>query len=170
MIYFSLQYERVRKLNEQRVYKHIETDDSDLVLHDCTANMIQLENGILTFYFKDGFWVTPSHRANQSSETVRTDYSQVDYYLNDDVWVYVFRKNIFGKTVRTEWTLEKLIGLINNNTYGLEFLYQYKNSNEHLLKCQLNFDKEPYHYECMLEIPATEVKYRWNSMYYDRTW
>ena len=157
-------------MNEQKVYTHIDTDDSVLSLHDCYANRIQFENSILSFYFQDGFWVSPSHRANNSGKTVRTDFSQVDYHVHDDVSIYVFRKNIFGKTIRIEWTLEELVRLINNNTFRLEFLYQYKRYNEVLLKCWLHFDKAPYYYECQIEIPTFEVVYRWNNLCYDKTW
>ena len=157
-------------MNEQKVYTHIDTDDSVLSLHDCYANRIQFENSILSFYFQNGFWVTPSHRANNSNETVRTDFSQVDYHIDDDVSIYVFRKNIFGKTIRIEWTLKELVRLVNNNTFSLEFLYQYKRYNEELLKCWLHFDKAPYHYECQIEIPTSKVVYRWNNLCYDKTW
>ena len=157
-------------MNEQRVYTHIDTDDSVLSLHDCYANSIQFGNSILSFYFQNGFWVTPSHHANNYGETVRTDSSQVDYHLDDDVSIYVFRKNIFGKTIRIEWTLEELVRFINNNTFSLEFLYQYKSHSEQLLKCWLHFDREPHHYECQIEIPTSKVLYRWNNLCYDKTW
>lgn len=157
-------------MNEQIVYTHTDTDDSVLSLHDCDANRIQFENGILSFYFPNGFWVTPSHHANNCGKTVRTDFSQVDYHIDDDVSIYVFRKNIFGKIIRIEWTLEELVHLINNNTFSLEFLYQYKGYNEELLKCLLHFDKEPYHYECQIEIPTSKVLYRWNNLCYEKSW
>ena len=155
---------------EQKIYTHIDTDDSVLSLHDCCAGRTRYDNGILSFYFEKGFWVTPLHHANYSSETVRTDCSQVDYYLEDDVNVYVFRKNIFGKIIREEWTLEELVRLINNNTYSLEFLYQYKGNNEQLVKGWLLFEKEPFHYECQLEIPASKIVYCWNNLCYEKTW
>ena len=41
-------------MNEQKVYTHIDTDDSVLSLHDCYANSIQFENSILSFYIKKG--------------------------------------------------------------------------------------------------------------------
>lgn len=157
-------------MSEQKFYTHIDTDDSALSLHDCHTDRVQFENGILSFYFPDGFWVTPSHRANNSDETVRTDSSQVDYHIDDDVSIYVFRQNIFKKTIRTEWTLDELIHLVNNNTFGLEFLYQYKRYSEQLIKCLLHFDRAPYHYECQIEIPTSKVVYRWNSLFSEKTW
>ena len=157
-------------MNNQIAYTHIDTDDSVLSLHDCYANRMQLENGVLSFFFRDGFWVTPSHHANNSSDTVRTDSSQVDYHIVDDGSVYVFRKNIFGKTICIEWTLEELADLINNDTFTLEFLYHYKSYYSQLYKCLLHFDKHPYHYECQIEIPTSKVVYRWNKLCCDRTW
>ncbi len=157
-------------MNQNRIYKFRDTDDSVLSLHDCYANRVKLDNGILSFYFQDGFWVTPSHDANNSANILRTDFAQVDFHIEDDVFIYVFRKNIFGKTIRTEWTAQELEYFINNNTYRLEFLYQYKNSIEQILKCWLHFDKKPYHYECQIEIPTFKVEYCWNSLCYDKTW
>ncbi len=61
-------------MNEQKVYTHIDTDDSVLSLHDCYANRIQFKNNILSFYFQNGFWVTPSHPANKSDKIIRTDF------------------------------------------------------------------------------------------------
>ncbi len=84
--------------------------------------------------------------------------------------IYVFKKNIFGKTIRIEWTLEKLVRLVNNNTFSLEFLYQYKTYNKELLKGWLHFCKEPYGDECQIEIPTSKVVYRWNYLCYDKTW
>ncbi|MBQ6825895.1 MAG: hypothetical protein IKT38_02805 [Clostridia bacterium] len=157
-------------MEEKRVYNHIDTDDTVLTLHDCIANKIQLENGILSFYFQNGFWITPLHYANNSSNVVRTDFSQVDYQINGKVYIYVFRKNIFRKIIRTEWTLEQLINFINNSNSSLEFLYQYKSQDEQLLKGYLRFDKAPYCYECELEIPACKIEYRWNNLCYDKIW
>lgn len=157
-------------MKNQTVYAHIDTDDSVISLHDCYANCMQLESGILSFYFHDGFWVTPSHHANTSSNTVRTDFSQVDYHIVDDITVNVFKKSILGKTIRIEWTLEELVELINNGTFSLEFLYHYKSYYAQLYKCLLHFDKPPYHYECQIEIPTSKIVYRWNRLNYDRTW
>lgn len=125
----------MRYLHQPNVYTHIDTDDSALSLHDCRANKIQFENGILSFCFENGFWIMPSHRASDYTEIVRTDYSQVDYHLNDEVSIYVFRKNMFGRIIRTEWTLEEFVRLINNNTFSFEIIDQYKCYHTQLLKC-----------------------------------
>jgi len=163
----------MRSMNDPKAYTHIDTDDSVLSLHDCCADRIQFEDGILSFYFPDGFWIPPLHPANTSSEIVRTDAARVDYHIEGahDVSIEVFRKNIFKQTICTQWTLEELIRRVNHKSFRLEFIYQYKNHTDLLWICWLHFDKKPYHYECRIYICApSKTEYLWNNLCSDRTW
>lgn len=156
------------------IYKHCDSDDSFITLHDCYANRIAFENGILSFYFEDGFWITSEHKSNNLQKTVRTDSSRVDFHLeqfdSEEITVYVFQKSLFGKTIRKELKLNDLVAFVNDGTYSLEFLYQYKGSNEQIIECWLHFDKRPYDYECQLKIPARKTVYHWNDLRADREW
>ena len=155
-------------------YKHCDIDDKFITLHDCYAKNIRIEDGVVSFYFENGFWVTPDHEHNDLSETVRTDSSKVDFCIEqencEEVTVHVLKKNFFKSTVRKEWSLNKLADFVNNRGFSLEFLYQYKSYNEQMIDCQLHFDKRPYSYECQLKIPVSKVVYCWNDLCKDKTW
>lgn len=161
-------------MNSRDIFKHYDTDNSCITLHDCYATNITIEENRISFYFENGFWITPEHKQSKLTDTVRTDSSRVDFYFSkeslDDFLVYVFRKNIFGKTFREIWEIQKLTELVNKKFLNLEFLYQYKRYNEQLFDCWLHFDKSPYHYECQIKIPTTNVIYNWNNLCTDKKW
>ena len=155
-------------------FSHCDQNETHLSLHDCIAEKAYFENGKLGFEFPDGFWICSDHPENNLSETVRTDFSKAEFTLEnreaDDVTVYVFQKNIFQKTVRTEWTVQQLVDQINSGKYRLEFLYQYLAYNSRMVECWLHFDKKPYMKECLISINASDVHYYWNHLCGDRVW
>ena len=155
-------------------YLHCDNDDSYISLHDCYANKIYFNDNVLSFRFDNGFWIIPEHEFSDVEETVRTDKSRVNFHLEDssleDVSIYIYRNSIFGKTLREELPLDKLISLINEKNYRLEFIYQYKSYNDLLFECWLWFDKKPYHYECQLKIPTSKAIYCWNNLCKDKKW
>ena len=57
--------------------KYCEFNDDNISLHDCRATSILYENGIVTFGFKDGFWIL-NHSCD---EPVRTNEAEVQYNL-----------------------------------------------------------------------------------------
>ena len=158
----------------KKIYKHIDTDDSSITLHDCYANRITVEKGKISFDFEEGFWITPDHKSSNLQETVRTDSSRVDFYMTEggleDITIFVFQKNIFRNTIREKWTIQELINLVNDGVFRLEFIGQFKSYNEILWECRLDFDKAPYSYECQMKIPTTKVIYRWNNLRPKRVW
>ena len=83
-------------------FSHCDKDEKYLSLYDCVAEQAYFENGKLGFEFNDGFWISPDHPESNLSNLVRTDFSKVEYTLEDgadyDVTVYVFKKNLFKKT------------------------------------------------------------------------
>ena len=155
-------------------FSHCDKDEKYLSLHDCVAEQAYFENGKLGFEFNDGFWISPDHPESNLSNLVRTDFSKVEYTLEDgadyDVTVYVFKKNLFKKTLRVEWTIQELINNINNGKCKLEFLYQYVDDNSRIVECELKLNKKPYRQECILKISAPEVSYYWNNLRADRPW
>ena len=155
-------------------YLHCDNDDSYISLHDCYATKIYFNDNVLSFCFDNGFWIIPEHEFSDVEETVRTDKSRVDFHLEDssleDILIYIYRNSIFGKTLRKELPLDKLISLVNEKNYRLEFIYQYKSYNELLFECWLWFDKKPYHYECQLKIPTSKAIYCWNNLCKDKKW
>ena len=156
------------------VFSHCDRDERYLSLHDCIAERAYFEDGKLGFQFDDGFWVSPDHPENNLSNLVRTDSSKVEYTLENgashDVTVYVFKENIFKKTIRIEWTMQELLDNINSGKCKLEFLYQYVDGASRIVECELKLNKKPYRMECVIKISAPKVSYYWNNLRADRTW
>lgn len=150
--------------------------DSKLTLHDCIADKISYNNNFLSFSFPDGFWIFPDHEVNNLDKFVRTDLSQVDFYINnndssfDDVYVEVFSKNIFKKTIVEKWSLDELIKAVNSGDYQLEFVYQYRTYFEQMWYCTFRYKGKWMHNECYLHIPSAEATYRWNNLREECVW
>ena len=66
---------------EKNTYQHQELKDCFISLHDCRAEKIMYNHGVLSFVFPNGFWVGPQHPENHSDTVARTDLSQVDYKI-----------------------------------------------------------------------------------------
>lgn len=156
------------------MYNYSESNNEYIVLHDCYANNMNYENGILSFVFPDGFWVTPQHNKNESDKIVRTDLSQVDFELLDrvseDVRIYIFRKNKNDETIREEKELNDFINNVNAGLFKVEFIDENKTYQSNLYKCWVHFDNEPYHYECEIIIDTENVIYNWNQLRYEYEW
>lgn len=156
------------------VFSHCDSDERYLSLHDCITERAYFEDGKLGFQLDDGFWVSPDHPENNLSNLVRTDSSKVEYTLENgasyDVTVYVFKENIFKKTIRIEWTMQELLDNINSGKCKLEFLYQYVDCASRIVECELKLNKKPYRMECVIKISAPKVSYYWNNLRADRTW
>ncbi len=156
------------------MYNHSELNNENIVLHDCYANSMNYENGVLSFVFPEGFWVIPQHIENDSDKIVRTDLSKVDFELLDgvaeDVQVYIFRKNERSDTIREEWELDGFITKVNSGFFKVEFIDEYKTYQSNLYKCWVHFDNEPYHYECEIIIDTENVTYNWNQLRYECEW
>ncbi len=152
------------------MYRLQDSNGSQISLHDCRANNMYFENGILSFVFPDGFWVLPDHAQNESENVVRTDCARVDFHLVDETTIYVFEQSITGSVIRKEWKLDRFIQAVNDGTFQLEFIDEYKAYQSRLFKCWVWFKKKPYHYECELLLPCEEVTCFWNNLRYDRVW
>ena len=159
---------------EKNTYQHQELNDCFISLHDCRAEKIVYDHGILSFVFPNGFWITPQHPENHSDTAVRTDLSQVDYIIPNDpfceIEISIFRKAFGKKILRESWEIEKLINAVNSGTFQLEFVTQYKGFQSILHKGYIWFDKKPYHRECEIILPTDCAVYRWNRLHYDAKW
>ena len=154
-------------------YSHVEYDQKQLTLHDCSATKAEFCNGILSFCFDEGFWIAAFHPENSTGKTVRTDAAQVKYYLGrgtaEDCSVYVFRR-FFKTTIRKSISIEELIQKIESRKCFIEFLYQYADENSRIIKCALHYPKRPYHEDCQLELFVEKEEYLWNSLREDYNW
>lgn len=142
------------------------TEKESVGLHDCRANRMSLQEGILSFYFPDGFYI--GRNDSDGRKIFYTDESQVEFPLlySDEagITIYVFTEEN-EKTIREEYTAENFMKLINEKLYSLEFLYSYIGFQTFKFDCWLWFDEEPYHKECELIISTEKVLYYWNNMY-----
>ena len=157
------------------LFSHNDPDhyhDRELTLHDCVAEKILYKDGVLQFYFSDGFWVTPHHEENGLDRTVRTDVSQVDFCIDNinDISINVYTQTIFKKTIVEFWDANDLIAAVNSGKCTIEFIYQYRTYFEQVWRCALHFKKRPYYRECQLHLSGGKATYRWNNLLPDREW
>lgn len=156
------------------MYRNSDINDSYISLHDCCAEKMSFENGVLSFDFPDGFWVTDKHPENKSDNIVRTDTSKVQYEIIDNeidgIRIYIFKQTKLNKIIREEWEPENFISAVNNGDFKVEFITQYKAFQSILHKCWVWFDKAPYHFECEIILETENVKYNWNRLRYDSVW
>lgn len=156
------------------MFKHCDTDDRYITLHDCHAEKMSFDNSILSFTFPDGFWVMDQHPHNKSDHTVRTGLTQVDFQIIDEeidgITIYIFRKGKTGKAVREEWEPANFMSAVNSGNYRVEFITQYKSYQSFLFKCWVWFNHSPHHAECEIILHSENVAYRWNELCYDRIW
>ena len=81
----------------EATYQHFDTNDAWLILHDCVAERILWKDGVLSFGFPEGIWVSPLHEANSLEKIVKTDAAKVDFYLTEgkdrfqDFFTFSFR-------------------------------------------------------------------------------
>lgn len=152
------------------MYQH--SDSSNVSLHDCRATKISYSDNMLSFVFKDGFWVSEHSEFNDHKKTAYTDESEVRFRLvypkiESNITVYVFSEtDNKNKTIREEIPFDRFINDINNGV-ELEFLYSYSGYNSFVFECWLWFDKKPYHKECVIILSADEVTYFWNNLFVD---
>lgn len=155
------------------MYKFCDSDGKYNSLHDCIATKVTLENGILSFYFPDGFWILHNHINNPYKKALRTSEAKVSFELlfhdDIDVKVHVFtskKRRIF----RNKIGINDLIRLINQEHYYLEFLSRYTRDFQSIrFDCWL-YSNSNIHNECELIISTDKVLYQWNQLCEDRPW
>lgn len=156
------------------MYKHVETDDKLVSIHDCYAEKMSFDNSVLSFVFQNGFWVLEKHPANESDNIVRTDKARVDFCVIDEefdgITIFVFKKQNERTAIREEWEAESFINAVNDGAFKLEFIDCYKTNQYLLFKCQLKFDKEPYWEECEIILHTEKARFYWNDLRYDKVW
>jgi len=158
------------------MYKYSDRNEKDdISLHDCRATKIVINDGILSFVFKGGFWVSERNRNNFNKKLSYTDESEVKFktlYRNmaSNIIIYVFTDTKEeNKTIRELIPFDTFAEQINGGM-ELEFLYSYKGYQSFVFECWLWFDEEPYHKECVMIISANEITYNWNTLYAEESY
>lgn len=150
------------------MYNNYDTESNLFSLNGCQAQSISYEDGLLSFYFPNGFWIFKKHTENNLSDTVCTDNSMVTYHiLNeeiDGISIYIFSKTKNKKVIREDWEPKNFINALNNKDFYVEFIKQYNSCQSVLHKCWIRFEQEPYHKECEIIINYDKVTYCWNKL------
>lgn len=143
-------------------------ENNDIFLHDCRATKIESHDNMLSFIFKEGFWVSENNINNFHKKLSYTDESEVKFrILNEDITIYIFTNtNEENKAIRESVPLDIFAEKINGGM-ELEFLYSYKGYQSFIFECWLWFNNEPYHKECVIIISADQVTYNWNTLFTD---
>ena len=131
-------------------------ENANVGLHDCRTNRIKLEDEYITFYFPDGFYFIEDGNAVQSGRAeMRCHFA--DKY-EDNFSAVIYRKNIFGKTVREEWT-DKFLPAVNGGDCEFEFVYTYRSYHSVLFKGYIWQNRKPWWRECEVELRTDEISY-----------
>jgi len=153
------------------MYKYSDRNENDdISLHDCRATKIVVKNGVLSFIFKEGFWVSEFNRNNYHKKLSFTDEAEVKIktlYRNmeSSITIYVFTDTEDENKAIREWIPFDRFAEQINGGMELEFLYSYKGCQSFIFECWLWFDEEPYHKECVMMISASEITYHWNKIF-----
>lgn len=135
-------------------------ENADVSLHDCRTNRILQEDRYITFCFPNGFYAL-------RNVDVPEDYkAEMRCHLDrhsDGISVSVFRKTLFGKTVREDWPPEKFVSSVNSGKYEFEFVYTYRRYHGILFQGYLWTKRRPWWRECEIEFQTDEITYRWEE-------
>ncbi len=139
-------------------------ENADVSLHDCRTNQIQYEKESIKFFLPDGFyWIRNEKTESDHTESYQAEMTCriVDKYGNG-FRVSVYRKNLFGQTVREDWT-EKFIPAINRGKIEFEFVYTYRSYHGILFKGYIWRKRKPWWRECEIELRTDEITYSWSE-------
>ncbi len=152
---------------------HCEDNNTNLTLHDCIAEKVYLQDGVLVFEFPDGFWIGSEHPDNPYKECLRTDASRVEFVLENDegcvayAWLFVRENRRSSKKTVRHWDMDLLMKNINSQKCAYEFIEHYANTQsptENVIKGELRGEGKINFSECWLRIWATKVNYYWNNI------
>ena len=149
-----------------------EFHDKEIMLHDCKADRISFENGIIRFNLPDGLWVTPYHKESGLEKIVRTGPAAVEFLVGDPdgIFVRLFTKHRWLKTTVEYIDFEQLVSAVNNGKLTLEFIDQYRSCVGQLWVCAVHSRKKRYYKECQLFLPEAKATFFWNDLIPDREW
>ncbi len=156
------------------IYKHYDTDGTCISLHDSCADKAVLNNGILSFYLYDGFWIGSEHELSNLDYTVRTSPARVDFHLlrgiEEDIVIYYIERDIFKRDIRKTMTLSEFVKRLNRGDFEFEFLYEFKCFDSYVVDGYLRSKKRPCRRECMIRGEFSKIVYYWNELCEERRW
>ena len=135
-------------------------ENAEVGLHDCRTNKILYEDQAITFCFPDGFYyikdstATENHSAEMSCHII-------DKY-KENFSVNIYRKTIFGKTIREDWT-DRFVSAVNKGEFEFEFVYTYRTYHGVLFQGYVWRKRKPWWRECEIELRVDEISYSWDE-------
>ena len=143
-------------------FKHTDFSGDFISLHNCTIDKISYNDGVLSFVFCDGFWVKPTHHANRTEKNLRTSEAKVDFTTSaDNTKIAIYRRGLFGNTVKKELSADALCELVNDKNTTLEIIGTYPTECGVLIKCWARDKKSDKVSECHIELAPVLTKYHW---------
>ena len=142
------------------MYKYIENGIGKVGLHDCRTNHISYADEIFSVDFPEGFYILNKSEPNRSGKA-KMQCHIIDEDI-DGISVYIYKKNVFGKVIREDWT-DTFVSAVNDETFEFEFVNTYNGYQCILFKGYVWFDKKPYHRECEIELHTDQITYMWND-------
>lgn len=138
------------------MFLNMSKTDDRLSLHDCTAKKLQVKPKKLVFEFPDGIYhagkVTGAARVTMRIQPL------------DDMVCYVYKVKP-TKTIRKQWTMEKLSKKLAYGGCELEFVECYTRSfgdiSYRIYLCTLHRQDKPCLVECELRLTLRGIKYEW---------
>ena len=140
-------------------YNHTDFSGDFISLHECSANEISYENGVLSLNFNDGIRLKEKHHASKLCK--HTGKARVDFAVAAAPAIFIFKKNLFGKLTKKELTVDALAELVNGNNTTLEILGTYHSDNGTLIKCWAKDKKSDKVSECHIELAPSKTTYYW---------
>lgn len=129
-------------------------------LHDCRTNKIDINDNSITFHFPDGFYYIEEPKDPQKTENC--DAAMTCHLLENEISAVVFRKNLFGKIVREDWS-DRFAAAVNSGEIEFEFVYTYRSYQSILFKGYVWRNKKPWSRECEIEFRTDEITYEWSE-------
>lgn len=154
------------------MYRHCDDNSSLFSLHDCRAEKMTYESGVLSFCFPDGFWITRDHPLNTTGKTVKTGPSEVKYRILDEdidgADIYVFTEKKRRNALRVSWEPENFLSAVNGGAFQVEFITEYRSYQSILHKCWIWFQQGSRYKECEMILHTDSSRYCWNGLQKDR--
>ncbi len=148
--------------------------DGRISIHDCIAEHMTVEKGVLTFAFPDGIGVCPNHPDNPADTPVYTGSARIELELpsDDPAWLKIqSSRHLLGAwSLTKEWKTEDFMKALNVGKFRLEFISWHWDFNNPVFQCALHSMRRPWYQNCILEVAARNVICHWETMNFNRVW
>ena len=138
-------------------------ENADVSLHDCRTNRVQCEEQFIRFFIPGGFYVIHDEKRPDTAENRNAEVTCrfMDRY-EDRFQVTVYRKNLWGRIVRRDWT-DEFAAAVNSGKVEFEFVTTYRAYHNVLFKGYIWRHRRPWWRECEIDLMTDEITYTWEE-------